>query len=156
MSGGKVWPDRQQLLIGGCRVSVFATVAEHPGAQIGDVFCLRLQLEGAAGALDREIAAALMIQRLAQPTVDPGSFVVGLIRTLEKNAACLEVANGSYPGRRLTNFTNVTQLKGTLGVAASRDHSAAVGGGRRPTGAALWIGAPGNLCLRGTVAACLV
>jgi hypothetical protein len=60
------------------------------------------------------------------------------------------------PRPPLDEFTNVTQLKGTLGVAASRDHSARVGGGRRPTGVALWIGAPGNLCLRGTVAACLV
>jgi hypothetical protein len=87
-----------------------------------------------------------MVERLAEPTVDAGSFVVGHIRTSETASVSLEVTHGSCPGCLLTNVTNVTQLKGTLGAAAGRDHSALIGGARRPAGVALWVSARSDLC----------
>ena len=110
MSRGPVGPGRQQLLVGGCRFSVCPTIAEHPGAQIGDFFFLGLQIEGAAGALERDAAASLVEQHLAQLTIDPDSLVVGNIMAPEVNKAYLEVAHNSRADHGLTKFTSVAQL----------------------------------------------
>src|SRR5262249_8393952 len=110
MSRGPVGPGRQQLLVGGCRFSVRPTIAEHPRAQIGDFFFLGLQIEGAAGALERDLAASLVEQHLAQLTIGPGSLMIGNIMAPEVKKPCLEVAHRSCANHGLTNFTSVAQL----------------------------------------------
>jgi hypothetical protein len=62
---------------------VFPTIAEYPSTQISDFFFFGLQVEGAAGALECIIAASLVVQRLAQPTIDRGALVIRNIATPE-------------------------------------------------------------------------
>lgn len=119
MPRGPVGPDRQQLLVGAGRVSVFSAVAEHPSTQIGGFFFVGLQIEGAAGALDGDVAASLVEQRLAQLTIDPGSLMIGNIATLEMYKACLEVARRSCANHGLPYLANIAQLGGTLAAGPS-------------------------------------
>src|SRR5271169_5843449 len=119
-SRGPVRPDRQELLVGCCRFFVFPAIAEYPGTQISDFFFFGLQIEGTAGALDCYIAAALVVERLAQLTIDPGALLIGDIPMPEVEPACIEVAHRSRADHRLTNFTKVAQLRGTLGALKGR------------------------------------
>ena len=119
MSRGPVRPDRQEALVCCCRFFVFPAIAEYPGTQIGDFFFFRLQIEGTAGALQRDLGAALVVERLAQLTIDRGSLVIGDILTLEIKTACPQVARGSRAHHGMTNFTEIAQLDGTLTVGPS-------------------------------------
>lgn len=110
MPRGPVRPDRQELLVGCGRFLVFPAIAEHPSAQIGDFFFFGLQIEGIAGALDRDVAPALVVERLTQLAIDPGALVIRNIAPPETNQACLEVARKSRANDGLPNFTNVAQL----------------------------------------------
>ena len=110
MSRGPVRPDRQELLVGRCRFFVFLAIAEYPGTQIGDFFFFGLQIEGATGALDCNVAAAFVVERLAQLTIDPGSLVIGNIVAPEMNKACLDITGRSCPDDGCMNFTSVAQL----------------------------------------------
>lgn len=116
MTLGPVRPDRQEPLVGCCRFFVFPAIAEHPGTQISDFFFFGVQVEGTAGALDCNLAAALVVERLAQPTIDPGALLIGDLPMPEIKPACLEIARRSGTDHRLTNFTKVVQLRGTLGA----------------------------------------
>jgi len=114
MSRGPVRPDRQEPLVGCCRFFVFPAIAEYPGTQISDFFFFRLQIEGTAGALDCNLSAALVVERLAQLTIDPGALLIGEIPMLEIKPACFEVALRSRADHRLSNIANVAQLPDTL------------------------------------------
>ena len=127
VSRGPVGPDRQQLLVGGRRVLVFPAIAEHPGAQIGDFFFFGLQVEGAAGAFERDFAASFMEQHLAQLTIYPGSLVIGNIGASEMNKACLVVSRGSRVHHALMNFTGVAQLEALPGQWQAEFHRARAG-----------------------------
>ena len=117
MSRGPVGPDRQELLVGCSRFFVFPAIAEHPSAQIGDFFFFGLQIEGTAGAVDCNIAAPLMVERLTQLAIDPGALVIRNIAPPEINQACLEVARKSLANDGLPDLANVAQLGDNLGVA---------------------------------------
>ena len=114
MTLGPMRPDRQELLVGYCRFFVFPAIAEHPGTQISDFFVFGVQGEGTAGALDCNLAAALVVERLAQPTIDPGALLIGDIPMPEIKPACFEVALRSRADHRLSNIANVAQLPDTL------------------------------------------
>lgn len=134
MPCGPMRPARQHPFVGCCRLLVFPAIAEDPSAQVNDFLFFRLQFKGTAGALDCNLATALMVQRLAQLTVDRGSLVIGHIPTLEIKTACLQVARRGGADRRLTNFTKIAQLGSTLGALkgqisrCERWRRAAVGG----------------------------
>ena len=117
MSRGPVGPDREELLVGCSGFFVFPAIAEHPSAQIGDFFFFGLQIEGTAGALDCNIAAPLMVERLTQLAIDPGALVIRNIAPPEINQACLEVARKSRANDGLPDLANVAQLGDNLGVA---------------------------------------
>jgi hypothetical protein len=114
VSFGPLRPYRQEPLVRRCRFFVSPTVTEDPGAQIRDFFALGLKIESDASAPDCVVAVSPVVQRLAQLTIDPGSFVVGYFAAPKMKAARLKVAERSRAHRRLTNFTNVAQLRGTL------------------------------------------
>jgi hypothetical protein len=61
MSGRPVGPDRQESLVSGCSSFVFPAIAEYPSAQMDDFFSLGKQIEGAMGALERIVAASLVV-----------------------------------------------------------------------------------------------
>ena len=134
------------MLVSCCRLLVSPTVAEDPGAQISDFFFFGLQIEGAAGALDCEVLIALVVEHLAQLTINQGSLVTGDVATPEINYACLEVGCRSRVDHRLPNFANVAQLRDTLGVEgrASRCGSWRLGtlGGIGAREARLWQSTP--------------
>jgi hypothetical protein len=88
---------------------VFPAIAEYPGTQISDFFFFGLQIEGTAGALDCNVAPALVVERLAQLTIDPGALLIGDIRMPEIKPARLEIAHRRRADHRLTNFTKVAQ-----------------------------------------------
>src|SRR6516225_10724996 len=83
MSRRPVRPDCEQTLVGRRRRFMFPSIAEHPSAQIGDFFSLRLQIECVACALDRGIATPLVVQRLAQLTIDPAALAIGNVAAPE-------------------------------------------------------------------------
>ena len=119
MPRGPVRPDRQELLVGCSRFFVFPAIAEYPGTQISDFFFFGLQIEGTAGALDCNVAAVLVVERLAQLRIDPGALLIGDIGAPETNKACLEVAHRSRADDGLSDLANVAQLGGTLAAGPS-------------------------------------
>jgi hypothetical protein len=118
MSRGPERPERQELLVGCCRFFVLPAIAEYPGTQIGDFFFFGLQIEGTSGALDCNVAAILVVERLAQLTIDQGSLVIGNIAAPEMNKTFLEVARRSRADYGLPDLANVVQLGDTLGWRA--------------------------------------
>lgn len=139
VSGSPLGPYHQKSFVCCCRLFVSPAIAENPGTQIRDFFFLGLQVESDAGALDCIVAASLVVQSLAQLAIEPGSFMVGNVAALEMKAACVEVAEKGRAYRRLTNLTNVAQLRAALEVRAELDKASIVGcgtkrdrSGRRP------------------------
>jgi len=86
---------------------------------MGDFFFLGLQIEGVAGALDRDLAVSVVEQHLAQLAIDPGSLMIGNVAAPEMNKACLEVARRSRADDGLSDVANVAQLGGTLAAGPS-------------------------------------
>jgi hypothetical protein len=66
------------------RSRLVPAIAEYPGTQIYDFFFFWLQIEGVAGALDCNVAAAFVVERLAQLAIGPGSLVIGNVATPKK------------------------------------------------------------------------
>src|SRR6266404_6734387 len=107
-------PQCQDALVGRCCLFVSPAIAEHPGAQIRDFVAIGLQIKHRAGALDRLGKALPVVQSLAQAAIEPRSFVVGEIATLETKTVFLDLARTGHGYRHLTNFTSVAQPGGTL------------------------------------------
>src|SRR6266446_5050416 len=107
-------PQRKDALVGCCRLFVPPAIAEYPGAQIRDFVAIGLQIKRRAGALERLAKALPVVQSLAQAAIEPCSFVVGEIATLETKTALLDLASRGGGYHHLTDFTSVAQPDGTL------------------------------------------
>ena len=116
VSGSPLGTYHQKSFVCCCRLFVSPAIAEYPGTQIRDLFFLGLQVEGDAGALDCIVVDSVVVQRFAQLAIEPGPFMVGNVGAPEMKAARVEVAEKGRAYRRLTNLTNVAQLRAALEV----------------------------------------
>jgi len=112
MALGPFRPDVQQPFI--CRrgVLVPSTVAEHPGAEIGDVFLFGPQLEGDAGACDGMLTPPPVQQGLAETAKEDGELILGKFALRQINATGLdEIGSGAQTaGATYGLFKNFVEI----------------------------------------------
>jgi hypothetical protein len=91
-----------------------------------NLFTCRRQIESNASAFDRLLAAPLVKQSFAQPTVKAGKVMLGYAVARKITATGLDKASPEVSGttcnRLFTNLTKIVHVAGTRENAVGRSH----------------------------------